>query len=376
MELNLVFSTINEVSNEALIYIFNKFNINFNKFLNVDSKLDEQIFNKKMIIYLRIKNDEFILCEESVYQYKLNIIVTNQSLHEFDMEANDLINIFFSTHRAESNVKSLSVHTIGNFSKKPKMAPFTEYFGGFDFYLMNWLFLSMNYNYLKSGMDFNDKKIEEMILKSDLYELSKELNQKSESFDSDIVFEATHHGPKNPNKIIFYEIGSTIIEWKDKDRIKFYVENFFFSIKNYDTFVDYVEDQREKFFNAKDVMINTNLAKLDFSNVDKSFFESKYHPFFKVFVLGGNHYCSEMNKLVLKNKVILGPVISKISLEEINFELLDKIFVENDFDFILVDEKGLGSYKSEIFDNLEKRYSYKFNQGFVKLKDLKKIKKV
>lgn len=361
MELNLVFSTQNEVSVETLKYLSDKFKI----------KID-----KNMSLFLRLKDNNFLLCDEFMYQYKFNIIITNQSLHEFIQEKNDLINVFFSTHRSESNEKTMSVHTIGNFSSKPKMAPFVDFFGGFDFYLMNWLFLSMNYNYFKSNLNFKDRKIEEMVYKSDLLNLSEKLIQKSESFETDIVFEATHHGPKSPNKIIFYEIGSTMNEWKDPFRIKFYVENFLFSIKNYDKFVEYVEDQREKFFNEKDVLLNTDFSKFDFSNVNDIFFESKYNPFFKVFVLGGNHYCSEMNKMVLKNKVILGPVISKVSLESLNYDLLDKILKEYDFDFILVDEKGLGDLKSEVFENLKKRYEYKFNQGFVKLKDLKKIKKV
>lgn len=359
MELNLVFSLKNEVSFEALMYISKKFKIDI---------------NKNIILYLREKEGILTLCDSSIYQYKLNIVIINESLHEYNQPKNDLINILFSTHRSESNAQTLSVHTIGNFSNKPIMAPFVNYFGGYDIYWMNWLFLMMNYNYIKSNMSFKNEKLRNRILDSTLYGNSNLINQKSERFNSDIVFEATHHGPRNPNKIIFYEIGSTINEWHDQNRIKFYVENFFLSLMKYEDFINYVQEQREGFFNEKDVLINTDFDSFKFDKVNDSFFESKYNPFFKVIVLGGNHYCSEINKLVIKNKILVGPVISKPSLDELNFDLLDKEFKENDYDFILVDEKGLGKEKQYVFDNLKKRYKYCYNQGYLKLKDLKKIK--
>ena len=93
--------------------------------------------------------------------------------------------VYLSKHRSESNMKSLTVHPIGNFGKAE--------FGGKE-------------KTLVPSMP--------NLMTSTLRALKKEA--KAASLDYNVSFEATHHGPHLGTPTFYIEIGSSEPEWKDE----------------------------------------------------------------------------------------------------------------------------------------------------------------
>jgi D-aminoacyl-tRNA deacylase len=96
--------------------------------------------------------------------------------------------------------------------------------------------------------------------------------------------EATHHGPYLDVSSIFYEIGSSEIDWNNKLVVKYMIEILINSIKNYD---------------QKEILIEKN--------------------WIPVVGVGGSHYCTKFNKISLdKNtKYCFGHVVANYSIKEI-----------------------------------------------------------
>ncbi|MEM3113407.1 MAG: D-aminoacyl-tRNA deacylase [Candidatus Pacearchaeota archaeon] len=113
--------------------------------------------------------------------------------------------IFASKHQSEKKVKTLSVHTIGNFE--------TAKFGGKSRTICSsnplffkHIFQNLNNNLKKSELDFT------------------------------LSLEATHHGPYIEKPSLFIEIGSSLKEWSDIRAGKLIAETIIESINNFSNY--------------------------------------------------------------------------------------------------------------------------------------------
>ena len=152
-----------------------------------------------------------------------------------------------------------------------------------------------------------------------LFEKLKENAEKHSLKDYDVTMEATHHGPLIDKPCLFIEIGSTEFEYGDR-RIGFIV------------------------------------AKTIYDVMD-SFHENPYNEI--AIALGGNHYCSNFNKIQETSNVAISHVIPsyiKEITEEMILEAIKK--TEEEIDFALLDWKGFESaeQRDEIIKILEKNY--------------------
>ena len=93
--------------------------------------------------------------------------------------------IFLSTHRAESGIPSLTVHTTGNFTDKEVLGARPKEVGAID--------PDLQKNYL---IALNERR--------------------SQLDDYEITIEATHHGPTSLRRpVLFVELGSSEKQWRD-----------------------------------------------------------------------------------------------------------------------------------------------------------------
>ncbi|HEY6950412.1 MAG TPA: D-aminoacyl-tRNA deacylase [Nitrososphaeraceae archaeon] len=145
-----------------------------------------------------------------------------------------------------------------------------------------------------------------------LIELS---NQKYLLPHYDIIIESTHHGPTSLKKpILFIEIGSTEKQWTDK---------------------------------------------IAASTVCKSLIKviaKKYEFCVKVGIaLGGNHYPTKFNKMLLESEYGLGAIATKYDLPYLDSSLIEQMISRNieKVNYAVVDSKGLGKEKSRILSVLE-----------------------
>jgi D-aminoacyl-tRNA deacylase len=134
----------------------------------------------------------------------------------------------------------------------------------------------------------------------------------------DIIIEATHHGPTSLNKpVLFVELGSSEKQWADN--------------------------------NAAAAICDTLLKML----------HNGIECCDKVGVaLGGTHYPTKFNKLLLESKFGLAAVASKHNLEAVDEEMLSQM-VEKSVEkvtHVIVDSKGLGSQKDRIMKIAEKTH--------------------
>lgn len=134
----------------------------------------------------------------------------------------------------------------------------------------------------------------------------------------DIIIEATHHGPTSLNKpVLFVELGSSEKQWADN--------------------------------NAAAAICYTLLKML----------HNGIECCDKVGVaLGGTHYPTKFNKLLLESKFGLAAVASKHNLEAVDEEMLSQM-VEKSVEkvtHVIVDSKGLGSQKDRIMKIVEKTH--------------------
>ncbi|MEW6605084.1 MAG: D-aminoacyl-tRNA deacylase [Thermoproteota archaeon] len=132
----------------------------------------------------------------------------------------------------------------------------------------------------------------------------------------DIIIEATHHGPTSLKKpMLFVELGSSEKQWADSS--------------------------------AAGVMCDTLLHLLD-NGIERCK---------KVGVaLGGTHYPTKFNKLLLGSEFGLAAVASKHNLEAIDEQLLNQMIEKSaeKVTHIVLDSKGLGSQKDRILSLVEK----------------------
>ncbi len=138
-------------------------------------------------------------------------------------------------------------------------------------------------------------------------------SRKDELKDYQIVIEATHHGPTSLKKpLLFIEIGSSIEEWNDMDTIAIVC----------DTLIQTIKDVRK----SKKIGIG----------------------------IGGTHYPSKFNKLLLESEYAIGHIMPKYTLEFIDKSILNQMIDKSieKVDTIILDWKGLGKTKERLKDLL------------------------
>jgi|TARA_Y100000310_G_scaffold124950_2_gene123796 D-aminoacyl-tRNA deacylase len=144
-------------------------------------------------------------------------------------------------------------------------------------------------------------------------ELFIELNQIAKESGYEITMEATHHGPFVSRPSVFVEIGSTEKEWNDD--------------------------------NNGEIIAKTIINALNNENSN-----------YKVAVgIGGPHYCSNLNKTVLRTDIALSHICPKYMLENLSEDLIKQAVdkTKEKVDFILLDWKGLGKEKQRITEMLK-----------------------
>jgi D-aminoacyl-tRNA deacylase len=126
----------------------------------------------------------------------------------------------------------------------------------------------------------------------------------------DIAIEATHHGPTSLKKpVLFVELGSSEIQWADRKAAKVVC----------DSILDVTQNGPER--SAK-----TGIG------------------------LGGTHYPSKFNHLLLESEFGLAAVASKHSLESVDRQMLQQMVSKSieKVTTVVLDGKGLGSHKERI----------------------------
>ncbi|MDP9197348.1 MAG: D-aminoacyl-tRNA deacylase [Thermoproteota archaeon] len=132
----------------------------------------------------------------------------------------------------------------------------------------------------------------------------------------DIIIEASHHGPTSLSKpTLFIEIGSTEKQWADKTAAQTVCMAL---LRVVSTKPDY----------CKRVAI----------------------------ALGGTHYPTKFNKLLLETEYGLGSVVAKHNLQYLD-ELMVKQMISRsveDVSFVVIDAKGMGGEKHRLLQIIEK----------------------
>ena len=132
----------------------------------------------------------------------------------------------------------------------------------------------------------------------------------------EITIEATHHGPTSLKKpVLFVEVGSTEKEWNNRD-------------------------------------IAAIVCKSIVTILSRTITHQK-----KIGIgLGGNHYGSKFNFLLLNSDIAMGHICSKYNLKSINESLLKQMTTKccEQTTHIALDNKGLGKEKQRILDLINK----------------------
>ncbi|HSE99345.1 MAG TPA: D-aminoacyl-tRNA deacylase [Nitrososphaeraceae archaeon] len=130
----------------------------------------------------------------------------------------------------------------------------------------------------------------------------------------DITIETTHHGPTNIKKpVMFVEIGSSEDQWSNMDIASVVCDSL-------------LDILTKKIVNAKYIGIG----------------------------LGGNHYGSKFNKLILNTDYGIGHIANKYNLVNLNNDMLNQMISKcyEKVTHIIIDQKGLGNEKQRIMSLL------------------------
>ncbi len=134
-------------------------------------------------------------------------------------------------------------------------------------------------------------------------------SKKDELKDYQIIIEATHHGPTSLTKpILFIEIGSSIEQWNDEHAISIVCDTLFYTLK--------------------DVRRSERIG----------------------IALGGTHYPSKFNELIIDSEYALGHIAPRYALEYIDEASIKNMIGKSieSVDAIILDKKGLGKAKDKI----------------------------
>lgn len=129
-----------------------------------------------------------------------------------------------------------------------------------------------------------------------------------------VTLEATHHGPYIEKPALFIEIGATEKEWADR--------------------------------NAGRIVANAVMNSLVSENKSGK----------TAFAIGGLHYPSTFNKILLRTDYLIGHICPKYNLENLDEELILQAMEKTTpkSELVILDWKGLGQRKQKIISLLEK----------------------
>ena len=169
-------------------------------------------------------------------------------------------------------------------------------------------FFSNSYGGNKCELGISYPSLQKLYLKK-IYQLREKVPL------CDITIETTHHGPTNINKpVMFVEIGSDENQWINMDIASIVC----------DSLLDILP---RKMISAKYVGIG----------------------------LGGNHYGSKFNKLILDTDYGIGHIANKYNLINIDNYMLNQMILRSyeKVSYIIIDQKGLGNEKEKIINLLK-----------------------
>jgi len=157
--------------------------------------------------------------------------------------------------------------------------------------------------------------------------LFQKLNENAIAVQSEykITLECTHHGPLINKPCCFIELGSNIEQWQDKKTAEIIAK----TIADFQNFEEWKKQEKGK-------VIPT-------------------------FLIGGGHYAPSGNKIMLETNYAVGHIFPKYHLP-INQSMIEEALnkTQEHIEEILVDWKGLGIYKKETIELLDKlRLKYK-----------------
>ncbi len=193
--------------------------------------------------------------------------------------------IVLSKHSSEKKVRSLTVHPVGNFD--------TNDLGGEKF-----------------KMSYYDARFARSILMN--------VHKYSQGMDYEVTYEATHHGPYSDNPIIFVEIGSTEIEYGDRDAGLIMARSV-----------------NEAYEDDVDVLCG----------------------------IGGLHYATKFTSLAMKENVAMGHIASKYRINAISTQILEEMMRKSiGCSGFVVEEKSFNSqYRKNLKEKLDElSYKYRF----------------
>ncbi|MCL4333210.1 MAG: D-aminoacyl-tRNA deacylase [Candidatus Thermoplasmatota archaeon] len=199
-------------------------------------------------------------------------------------KAGELI-IVPSQHKSLKNIRSLTIHSAGNFD--------TDDYGGRKF-----------------KMAPTDARFARGVLLN--------VNKYGRNLGFEITYEATHHGPYSENPLLFVEIGSSEMEYGDRD-------------------IGYL--------------------------MARSIYESYDEEATVQCGIGGTHYSSKFTNLALKEGIAFGHIASKYRFASITPDSLSEMFNKTiGAEGFLIDGKSFDSLqKNSIKKMLESRsFSYRF----------------
>ena len=172
-------------------------------------------------------------------------------------------------------------------------------------------------NWDKSEFGGQEKKLclSSAVLIKNLYlSLMQNSHFLQENANIEVSLEVTHHGPYVEKPAVFIEIGSTEREWNEK-------------------------------INGE-IIAKTIMKALENENKN-----------YRIAVgIGGPHYCSNFNKIILKTDIAISHICPKYLLEQLGEDLIKQSIEKTveKVDFGLLDWKGLGAEKQRIIDVLKK----------------------
>jgi len=157
-----------------------------------------------------------------------------------------------------------------------------------------------------------------------LFQKLKE-NAEKEKSDYEITLECTHHGPLIEKPCCFIELGAGEEQWKDKKTAAIIAKTIS-DLQNFESWKD--ENKKQ--------LIPT-------------------------FLIGGGHYSPAGNKVMLETNYAIGHIFPKYCLPLNESMLNEGINKTKEYiDEILLDWKGLGAYKKETIELLDRmRLKYK-----------------
>ena len=228
-----------------------------------------------------------ILPEDALHHIALMAI--EGSLLECDPPAGYDLIVFLSKHRAQSGVNALCVHAIGNFGEAR--------FGGRDGMLVP----------THPGM------------LTALYRSLKAQDPITDLGAYTVSLEAVHHGPYTTTPSIFYELGSSQVQWLDRD--------------------------------AARIMARVLVETLSRPIAERSSF----------FGFGSNHYCAGFDELT--DRYDFAGSCARYALSSVTEDHV--AWIERRADIIVLDERSMGPEKRRIRALLEA-----VGAGYEKRKDL------